>query len=449
MLGIDIKERLTLVVGDIAVLAFSLYLTILFRNFNSPSLDLFGIHLYSFFFPFIVWMVIFFISGLYDKMTSITSARLPERIITSQVVNGVITVIFFYFIAPYLGISPKTNLLIFYVLSTILLLLWRLSIQPKFYGRRKESVMIVGSGLEMREAVKEVNENNRYPFVFSTILDIEGINTDEIFKKITDNLKNKEHAFIVIDTSSEKVSKILPHLFEYMFYKVNFIDFSKFYEAIFDRVPLSAMNHLWLAHNLSFIKKPYYDSIKRVMDIILCFIVGLPSVIFYPFVFLAIKLDDGGPILIWQKRVGKGGKKIYIPKFRSMKNKESDAGKWVVTGDERITRVGKFLRKSRIDELPQILSVLKGDISFIGPRPDMDKLNDELAVSIPYYSVRYSIKPGLSGWAQINQELPPQSLEDTKIRLAYDFFYIKNRSFWLDVSIALKTIKTLASRSGV
>lgn len=126
----------------------------------------------------------------------------------------------------------------------------------------------------------------------------------------------------------------------------------------------------------------------------------------------------------------------------------SDRGVWVKENDSRITRVGAFLRKSRIDELPQLYSVVAGDMSLVGPRPDIYDLGMKLSKEIPYYTVRNIIKPGLSGWAQTRQKAPPQSLEETKIRLAYDFYYIKHRSLLIDLKIALQTISTLLSRAG-
>jgi len=129
----------------------------------------------------------------------------------------------------------------------------------------------------------------------------------------------------------------------------------------------------------------------------------------------------------------------------------TDGGRWVAEADNdnKVTRVGYFLRKSRIDELPQVWSVLKGDLSLIGPRWDIKGLKDTLEKQIPYYGIRTIVKPGLSGWAQVNQEKPPQSLEETKARLSYDLYYIKNRSLGLDIQIALKTIKTLLSLVGM
>jgi lipopolysaccharide/colanic/teichoic acid biosynthesis glycosyltransferase len=183
------------------------------------------------------------------------------------------------------------------------------------------------------------------------------------------------------------------------------------------------------------------------MDIFLSIVIGVFAILMYPFVFLAIKLEDGGPVLISQGRVGRNNKTITLYKFRSMK--DSDGGKWLTENDKRHTTVGKFLRRSRIDEFPQLWNVLRGDISLIGPRPDILNLGLELAKEIPYYNIRNIIKPGLSGWAQIHQDKPPQSVAETKLRLAYDLYYIKNRSFLLDLKIAARTLKTLLVRAGM
>ena len=129
----------------------------------------------------------------------------------------------------------------------------------------------------------------------------------------------------------------------------------------------------------------------------------------------------------------------------------SDNGKWIKEEDNpnKITKIGYLLRKSRIDELPQLLSILKGEISLIGPRPDIIDLGEKLTNEIPFYLIRYAIKPGLSGWAQIMQDKPPQTIEETRVRLQYDLYYIKNRSLILDLIIILRTVRTLLSRTGV
>ncbi|KKT36458.1 MAG: Exopolysaccharide biosynthesis polyprenyl glycosylphosphotransferase [Candidatus Nomurabacteria bacterium GW2011_GWB1_44_12] len=251
---------------------------------------------------------------------------------------------------------------------------------------------------------------------------------------------------VVIDLKHEKADAILPSLYNLIFSNVRFLDMYKVYEEVFDRVPLSLVGYNWFLENISFSPHTMYDTLKRMMDVAIASALGIVSLIFYPFVFVAIKLEDGGPVFITQERIGAGNRIIKLWKFRSMRG--SDAGKWVTEGDDRITHVGKFLRKSRIDELPQLWNIIRGDLSLIGPRPDIVAMGKKLADELPYYTVRNLIKPGLSGWAQIKQDIAPQSLEETRERLAYDLYYLKNRSFILDLTIALKTMKTLLSRTG-
>jgi len=223
----------------------------------------------------------------------------------------------------------------------------------------------------------------------------------------------------------------------------------KIYEDVFDRIPLSLVKYSWFLENISAMSKFTYDFLKRSMDIIVSSILGLVSLIFYPFVFIAIKIDDGGPLFFKQDRIGKNNKIIQIFKFRTMPvHNESDG----IAKEVTPTRVGKILRRSRVDELPQLWNIFKGDLALIGPRPEIPALVKVYEKDISYYNIRHLIKPGLSGWAQIYHKSPPKfnaSVEETKGKLSYDLFYIKNRSILLDIKISLKTVKTLFSRSGV
>ena len=265
-------------------------------------------------------------------------------------------------------------------------------------------------------------------------------------QEVIDKVYAEDVSSIVIDLTSEKMGPVLPHLYNLIFSKIKFYDFYKVYEEVFDRVPLSLVSYSWFLENISFATRIAYDVLKRMMDVIISSVLIVISLPFYPFIALAIKIDDGGDVFIVQDRIGKGNKVVKLYKWRSMRS--SDSGKWLTEGDSRITRVGSFLRKTRLDELPQLFNVVLGDLSLIGPRPDIIDLGRKLAKEIPYYTVRNLIAPGLSGWAQIKQDAPPQSLEETKLRLSYDLYYIKNRSLMLDIKIALKTIKTLLSRTG-
>lgn len=439
------KEALALFFGDIFFFYTALWLTLFARYFATPDGAIMRQHAVPFSIIFFVWVIIFFISGLYEKQTLILKSKLPSIIFNAQVVNSVIAVLFFYFI-PYFGITPKTNLFVDLVLSFGLIVLWRLKIVPFLGVRRKQNAILIGSGEEMEELKKEVNENDRYILKFVSSIDLDKIEGIDFSEEILPLIYRENVSTVVIDIKDPKSEMILPHLYNLIFSGVRFIDISKVYEDIFDRVPLSLLKYNWFIENVSSSSKAVYGILKRWMDIVVSMILAVLPLIFCPIVALAIKIEDGGTVFIAQERFGKGDKIIKILKFRTMKT--NDKGVWLTEVDNRITKTGTFLRKTRIDELPQLWSVINGDLSLIGPRPDIIDLGKKLMKEIPYYNVRYLIKPGLSGWAQIKQDTPPQSVEETKRRLAYDLYYIKNRSFILDLKIALKTIKTLLSRTG-
>jgi len=200
--------------------------------------------------------------------------------------------------------------------------------------------------------------------------------------------------------------------------------------------------------NVIELDKRKFEQIKRLIDVVLAVLFFLPFALLAPFAAMAIKLTSRGNVFYKQKRLGKNGKIFEIIKFRSMaKDAEKDGAKWAQIRDKRVTAVGKFLRKTRLDELPQILSVLKGDLSFIGPRPERPEFVDELSQKIPHYSMRHIVKPGLSGWAQINFPYG-SSVNDSMQKLQYDLYYVKNRSLILEAIIILKTIMTVLKIEG-
>ncbi len=439
------KEFLILFLGDLAVFVVSLWLTLLVRYQKVPSGELFLDHLSPFFIVFLFWTLVFFIAGLYEKHTTLLKGRLPALLMRSQLVNSIIAVLFFYLL-PYSGINPKTNLFIYLVISFFLIWGWRAYLTPAIGFRKREKAILIGSGKEMKELQSEINNNDRYSIKFVSSVGLNDIGSLNFQKDILDIIKPKDVSYIVVDLHNDKIAPILPKFYSLIFSGVKFIDIHKVYEDTFDRIPLSLLNYTWFLEYGSHPTNTGYDFLKRLMDISISLVLGALSLILYPFVFLAIKLEDGGEIFIVQERIGQDNKIIRPIKFRSMK--VSDGGVWPTEEDIRMTEVGKFLRKTRIDELPQLWNVVLGDISLIGPRPDIIDLGRKLSKEIPYYTARNLIKPGLSGWAQIKQDVPPHSVEETKNRLSYDLYYIKNRSFVLDLRIALQTIRTLLSRSG-
>lgn len=443
------KEPFILLLGDMLLLLLALYSALLVRYFAFPSVDLYLEHLVPFLYIFAVWIVAFFIAGLYEKHTLLLKSRLPSIILNVQMANSIIAISFFYLV-PYFTITPKTNLFLTLFTSFILLVIWRLYIAPSIGLRRKQNALLIGSGAEMHELKSEVNNNPRYNLHFVTSLDLDELEGIDFKDEILDTIYSENISTMVVDLKNEKVQPILPHLYNLIFSKVHFIDMYKVYEDIFDRVPLTLVNYNWFIENISSHTKILYDTLKRLMDVLAALALGLFTLLLYPFVALAIKLDDGGPILHIQERIGKNNKIFKVYKFRSM-----DVCTGEVDGESvhpRVTRVGGILRATRIDELPQIFNVLRGDISLIGPRPELPELVKTYEREINYYDVRHLIKPGLSGWAQLYHVNPPKfsvKTEETRQKLSYDLYYIKNRSFMLDLKIALKTVKTLLSRTGV
>ncbi|WP_303852214.1 exopolysaccharide biosynthesis polyprenyl glycosylphosphotransferase [Seleniivibrio woodruffii] len=271
-------------------------------------------------------------------------------------------------------------------------------------------------------------------------------------KQICDTLKsqNSDNNIVLISKLShynEDDQKIILELKIYGYLIHTYANFSEIY---LNRIPVENINDEWLILSKGFdnIFQSNYTRIKRVSDIVLA-VIGL--VLSSPLTImaaLAIKLDSKGPIIFSQIRSGKNGKPFTIYKLRTMRqDAEKDGAKWAAKDDNRITPVGDFLRKTRVDEIPQMYNVLRGDMSFIGPRPERPEFDEELAKEIPYYMLRYLIKPGLTGWAQVNYGYGA-SVEDAKMKLKYDLYYIKNYSFYLDMVIVLRTILIVLFRKG-
>ncbi|MDE2116954.1 MAG: sugar transferase, partial [Patescibacteria group bacterium] len=364
-------------------------------------------------------------------------------LIRAQIANIAIATAFFYLI-PWYGISPKTTLFVYLLISLGLILGWR------FYGyrlvapRSRERVIVIGSGREAREIVDSLPGQSSETGV---VVYIDASKThDDIFSEI----KSKRATLIIADLHDQKVQELMSKLYNLLFEQVRFIDMDRVYEEMFGRVPLSLVRHNWFLENISTAPKAVYDSLKRLMDIIVSVVLGAISLVAYPFVALAIKIEDKGPVFILQERIGRGDRVIRIIKFRSMSVASQDS-----TGASKpqsVTRVGAFIRKTRIDELPQLWNVIKGDLSLIGPRPELPQFVRMYEAEIPFYKIRHVIQPGLSGWAQIYHKTPPKfaaSSEDTAAKLSYDLYYIKNRSLILDLNIALRTIGEVLSRKGV
>jgi len=216
------------------------------------------------------------------------------------------------------------------------------------------------------------------------------------------------------------------------------------YETLTGQASLRHHSEAWL-QGLSL--PPFYPVLKRLMDILIVLLTLPVTVPLFIVIALLIKLDSRGPVLFWQDRMGEGGRPFRIVKFRTMRDDDTEEAKYAVDGDDRVTRAGNFLRKSRLNELPQLWNILRGEMSLIGPRPEMLPFAEALAKEISLYPYRHMVKPGLTGWAQVTQGYAAD-ISESRVKLTYDLFYVKNLSLWIDLLIIFKTVRTIVTGFG-
>lgn len=447
------REYVVLILGDIIVFTVSLWAALALRYLEAPSADVMWKHVVPFSLLFAGWAVVFFLADLYGKHTRLFRSRLPITIFYTQLINVAIAAVFF-FALPVFGLAPKTILLLYLLISSALIYFWRVGIFPRMpmlLSGRKLKGVLVASGPDAELLAKEVAADRRYGFSFEYVIDTANSPPHEIIRKAVRLAEESELTFIVVDLSDKAFEAARPIIYDAAFNKRNFtiVGATELFQEVFDRVPLSLIRYDWVLESVSASRT--YDLAKRATDIVSGSILGALSLLVYPFVILAIKLDDGGPVFIMQQRVGKYEKPIHVLKFRSMSG--NDEGKYGESGKSSlvVTRAGKWLRLLRIDELPQLWNIVRGELSLVGPRPELPTLSREYSARIPYYNARYLVSPGLTGWAQIKHDRHPHhgtDVANTKEKLSYDLYYLKHRSLLIDLFIVLQTIRIILTARG-
>lgn len=410
--------------GDLVALVAALIITIAIRSLSLPSFELVATHLLPFSIVFALWLSIFFIFDLYGNQSMFARTRVPNTILRAHAVNSVLAIAFFYFI-PYFAIQPKTILFITLVTSFGLIVVWRRYLVERLPRGRRENVLVLGKTAEAHALRQEFSSNQRYNFFV-----LEGEDLSQT--------ANTQVSYVIFDPSEDSVTPLLNNLYPLLYRGVQFSNIADVYEDVFGREPLGHVHEEWFLTHVSGRAKPVYDTLKRALDIGISLILGACTLLISILLIPLIYIFDGAPITISQERVGRQGHIFRIRKFRSMR-------------DGTVTAIGRFLRKTRLDELPQLYNVLRGELSLVGPRPEMPHYADIYREQIPFYDIRHIIAPGLSGWAQIYHDQHPHfhpELKATEEKLSYDLYYVKNRSLWLDIVIVLKTIGTVLRVSG-
>jgi lipopolysaccharide/colanic/teichoic acid biosynthesis glycosyltransferase len=437
--------------GDFVVFLSALVLTLFVRYQEIPAEAVVYEHLQPFFLLFFIWILVFLITGLYDKHISLVRKSIPVLVLKVQFFNILLAALFF-FMFPF-GIEPKTNLAIYLAVSTLLVTLWRLYLYPRITAGKPVVALVIGESEEALAIARVFAHNPFFKNIRPFLLSKKDITDFDEFRTSLHNFVKKQSPEMVIaDMRDEFAARLVGDFYGFAFgdSNIRFFNLPTFYEQLHHRVPPSLIGESWLLENIT-TGSPHYahDAMKRLIDIIGALILLIPATFLFPFIALAIRFESEGPIFCRIKRVGQFNRVINILKFRTMTG--CDTPKEALKTMNTITKVGGILRKTRLDELPQLINILTGDLSFIGPRPEIPTLVSVYAEKIPYYNMRHLTKPGLSGWAQINNFDVPRGGVDiprTIDKLSFDLYYLKHRSLFLDIEIALKTINTLLMRTG-
>jgi len=391
--------------------------------------------LFHFSFISLFWLLFLFLLDFYEIPPLKKVFDFFKNLLIFVFLAGAFGVTYFY-LRPQSIITPKTILILDLVIFSVFLCGWRYIFSRILKLQNfREKIVMVGSQSEIKNLPLNLLEQSGYEMVASFDSD----SSLEI-SKLKEIIKKEKVSSVVFALNSQRNEDLVKQIFSNLPLRLNFISFPSFYESITKKVPLKAIDEFWFLENLSRSEKRIEEILKRGFDVFFSVIGLLVTVIFFPFIALAIKIDSPGSIFYTQKRVGKDGKVFTLYKFRTMKaSAEKEGPQWAAPNDPRITSVGKILRPIYLDELPQFFNIFKGDISFVGPRPERPEFVAQLKKEIPYYEIRHLVKPGFTGWAQINYHYGA-SVEEAKEKLKYELYYIKNRSFFLDLSIVLKTI---------
>ena len=303
----------------------------------------------------------------------------------------------------------------------------------------KERVVFVGENDYTQDLLESVKKDGQYIFAAS----LNNTDMKALGKEIVEMYKTKKFD-VLVDFTDKLLGdpKLTGKLLQYKLEGLQYYNYLEFYETYENKLPISHLSPKWFLENTGF--EIYHNNFnlkaKRLLDLLFAMLIGIFAA---PVIILAaiiVKLESKGPIFFIQERIGEGNRKFNIVKFRSMTtDAEKNGPQWASKNDNRVTKFGKIMRATRIDELPQLWNVLRGEMSFVGPRPEREFFIQQLEKEIPYYNLRHTVKPGLTGWAQVMYPYGA-SVEDAYRKLQYDLYYIKHHSIPFDVKVLLKTV---------
>jgi exopolysaccharide biosynthesis polyprenyl glycosylphosphotransferase len=401
----------------------------------------------------------FLIANFYDPHVAFNRERTISGLAIASSLSF-IPYLFLYFVTTP-GTLPRLAILLFLVAVALFELVWRmiailLFALPAF----QRPVIILGAGRAGQAILKVLLHDAPGHFRVAGFVDDDPQKRGECIENICvlgngaalQQVVARERATtIILAITGEIQSLTAQSLIACQEQGIEVMRMSRLYEELLGRVPIQHLKADWLVSSFLDSARLYdlYGPLKRLLDMIGGAVGLLATVVLLPFVAAFIRIDTPGPIFYFQERAGRGGNPFRILKYRTMvQNAEADGkARWASAEDPRITRVGKWLRRTRLDELPQFWNVLRGDISLVGPRAERPEINAELEKQVPFYRARLLVRPGLTGWSQVNFGYV-RTVEDTATKLEFDLYYIRHRSLWLDIKIVLRTLWTVLRMQG-
>ena len=434
--GIVKLKQIVLLLGDVVFFYLALVIT-LFVRYGADFRDFVSVHFWPFTLIFFLWLIIFYINGLYDLRSLKNDPDFAKKFTILLLVNGALAILLFYLLP--LGITPRINLLIFLIIFGLFLYVWRSAYNTLLSaGQPANRILLVGYNKTTEELADHFAKNPQLGYEVKFWMK-EGLQ-DKEFEHLSQIILANNINLIVVPAHIKKNAKAAKLIYRNLILDIEVMDLAELYERVFLKVPLAELEEVWFLENLAKIH-PVYDFFKRPAEILVSIIL---AVIFLPLSFLIsilTTLTSKGPVILKQTRVGKSDKEFTLYKFRTMvADAEKNGPQWAAQKDKRSTPFGSLLRRTHLDELPQLINVLKGELSLIGPRPERPEFVKQLKKELAFYELRHLVRPGITGWAQIHYRYGA-SVEDAHEKLQYEMYYLKNRSLILDLIIVLKTIK--------
>jgi sugar transferase (PEP-CTERM system associated) len=396
----------------------------------------------------------FYYNDLYDLTLVSSSRELVIRLLQAAGAAAIVLAVA-CFVVPSLILDPGTFVTALGVF-VIAVLTWRLAFNYLAHDPHlEERVLIIGTGYTARMLAQQIGGQQDFAYRLVGFVDegeAEVVRHQDVLGNASDirRIVAEQHVDRIIVGLSDRRGRLpIEELLSAKLSGVRVEDVTTTYERLTGKILIDDLKPSWLIFSDGFRASRVTRFVKRMLDLALSLIGFIVASPLMALTALAIRLDSPGPILYTQERVGENGRVFTVVKFRSMRADAEPAGRplWARDKDDRITRVGRFIRLARLDELPQLWNVVRGDMSFVGPRPERPFFVEQLAHEIPFYLQRHAVKPGVTGWAQVKYQYG-SSIEDAMEKLRYDLYYIKHMSIFFDLTIVLDTVKVILFGKG-